>query len=266
MSCRRHQQAIDRLFLGDLPAAAQRTLRVHLAGCDGCRARYDLLSQVNRARLASGAPLHADQLAALQDQILERAAPRPARAPPEGVLALALGSLATAGLVIAVSAGPPDEYQARGAARTGSGVALRAFCISGSGAGAVVVGSAGPGQTLRCRVGEAVQFAVSAPSPVEVAILGQAPDGTVLDYHAPQEGPPLGPSEGFVPLPRSNRITAEHPRGVTRIVAAVALPATGADRAAGAHLRGELGAGARDGGAQQGAAQIQELRLEVVDD
>lgn len=256
MSCRRHQQAIDRLFLHSRPLPAEGRLRTHLAGCEPCRNRYDLLAQLGRAQIASGSPLHADQLRAVGEGILDRVARRPAPSSHRAWFGVAIGSLATVALVILVWAPSSDEYQARGAGPSAGGAGLRAFCIAGSGADAAVVASAGPGETLRCRVGDAVQFAVSSPTPVEVAILGQGPDGTVLQYHSPQDAPSLGPSEGYVPLPRSNRLTEEHPRGVTRIVAAVAPPASGATAMANGRLEAQ---------APPENGQIEELRLEVAD-
>lgn len=151
MTHERYQKWIDELIVGEVAPTEWNELRLHLAGCAGCRARYDRVSLAER--MLHGGPQALDTpsastLARLEGAILGDGARRPSAwvrglqwfAPTQR---WAVGLAAAAAMAVLVpfwlrspSGGVPPSsggFQTRGAATPERTAGLRAFCIGDEG-------------------------------------------------------------------------------------------------------------------------------------
>jgi len=193
--------ALRALFLGELKAEAHGPLRAHAKTCAECAEAYEKLSRVESAlekRVLSRereALLEAQLMARLQ--AAERAA-APARSSfwDWWKVALPVGALAVLAMVVVLPRmqGTPGtlegEFQARGSPEedTKKGpkpgtFGVRAFCVKEG----KVQGEAGPGQTLACAEGSAVQFSYTALEGARLSVAAKSASGELLQFF-PREG------------------------------------------------------------------------------
>jgi hypothetical protein len=181
---------LDRLEMGELPAAEAEEARAHLAGCARCAgAVAELRADRARARLPE---LRALPLAPPAPSA-HSAPPRPRRTARWA--AAGAGLAAAAALALVLRPAVPSE-RTRGAP-----VALGMFVQHGS-----EVRRAGPGDLVA--PGDAVRFTVSTPQSAYVAVLSLDPGGAATVYF-PQEPRAAWVAAGQeVPLPAGTRLDA----------------------------------------------------------
>lgn len=211
----RFQSALEALAEGELSAHEFSALREHVGGCAACAAEYERLSRVE-TQLERRALPQARQ-ALLEQELFSRlgmTAPpqegasvlRPARWNLRRVALVAMPIAASIVLAVLLAPrvlAPAEEYAARGGAATAR-YGVRAFCVSAAGA---VTAEAGPGETLRCGPGSAVQFSHTSEAAGTLQIVGRADEPLTF---FPLEGEPgRVPAGTDVALPHSTPVTAE---------------------------------------------------------
>ena len=154
------QLKLDRYLLGELAEVEAAGVRAHVAGCDACRAALEAMRPE---------PLPPLRVVPLPLQ-------RPRRWPR--IAAAAAGLAAAAGVLLVVQ-------RPAGERTKGPGFSLSMYVQHGGD-----VRLAAPGEQVAA--GDAVRFAVSAPSATYVAVLSVDPRGRASVYF------PLGPSAGMV--------------------------------------------------------------------
>ncbi|TSC32239.1 hypothetical protein FOF48_09340 [Corallococcus sp. Z5C101001] len=172
-------------------------LRAHLTTCPGCQEAYNRLSRVESVLEQRVLPQARSAL--LEQALFARMAKAggPATRPVAEkrkwfasplFMPLSLGAAAVAVALVAVAPSlerrETPEWQARSAAPGEGAWGVRAFCIAPTGA---VLAEAGPGGTLACAEGNAVQFSYTSPERVRLSVEGTSQAGEPLRFF-PGEG------------------------------------------------------------------------------
>jgi len=190
--------ALRALFMGELKAEAHGPLRAHAKQCAECAEAYEKLSRVESALEKRVLPQQREAL--LEAQLMARLQAAERRAAPARSsfwdwwkVALPVGALAAVAMVVVLprmqgtTGTPGDEWQARGAPGEGTKkgtFGVRAFCVSREGQ---VQGEAGPGETLACAEGSAVQFSYTASEGARLSVAAKSASGELLQFF-PREG------------------------------------------------------------------------------
>jgi len=174
VNCAQAIEAMDRQFVDGLEPALATALRAHLEGCASCKARYDRLAAVEQ-RLDQG--FSPERLTQLQSELFARVGspgPSPAPAARAWPRWVAAGAAVSAALAVAVVAtqGRPPEFQPKGAGT--DGYTLKAYCVREG----AVVSTAGEDRAVRCRPGDVLQLAYSAPSSTSLGVVSA--DGALV--------------------------------------------------------------------------------------
>jgi hypothetical protein len=214
MACdpRSYPALVDRLFIGDLPRRQRRGLRRHLALCRSCRAYYDKLALLSRAFVPGGMGLDT---------------PDPDESPLRRFSLLA-AAFAAAGLLALVAL---VALRARSEGREPAAAAVegfRLYCLSAPPRPEVrAAARGGPFDrppTVRCALGESIQFAYSrsAPGPRHLLVIGRDAGGHPLSYTPGPGAPPsFSLAAGAVdePLAATTRVALHHRPGTVDVLA-----------------------------------------------
>lgn len=224
----RFQRAIEALGDGELAGPEYAALRQHLTGCAPCRAHYERLSQLETHLERRALPQARQDL--LEAELFSRlgigrppqagaTVHRPARWNLRRVAAVALplaASVAFALLVAPRLLSPGEEaYQARGGAPSAR-FGVRAFCVSPGGA---VTAEAGPGETLACAQGSAVQFNHTNDTPGALTLTGEGAGPEPLTFFPLAGAPGTVPAGTDLALPHSTPVTEAWLSGRIRVTA-----------------------------------------------
>jgi len=193
MTCGRRDvvRLLERSFLGELELDEHRELKAHLAACEPCREQYDRQTLAERALHREPPPLPESHLDLVGQAVVAQVAAQPKPQRTRWWLALLAPAAALSLLLAYLAARPEDPFQARSSPATPV-EGVRVFCVDpGPEPHVRATSDLRPGQTLRCKATDLLQFSYTTGNEavhLSVVSLPEAGEGEALHYLNPDAG------------------------------------------------------------------------------